>query len=138
MLDERAVDEAEIHDLGRLGEMEIVAIAPAAEAVGTLQKFVAHASAPLGCEKRNIRNFLQVETSRIIATNDHGKSVFKTEWLGDFEMEALGVELLDAVIDGGGIALRSFVENGGERRACVLDVEVQLAGEKCFVDKECA
>src|SRR5258708_32525833 len=108
MIDERAVDEAEVHDLGRLGEMEIVAIAPAAETVGTLQKFVAHASAPLGCDKRNIRNFLQVETSRIIATNDHGKSVFKTEWLGDFEVEQLGGEMREAGIQGGGIAVPQF------------------------------
>src|SRR5258708_5539536 len=75
---------------------------------------------------------------RVIAANDHGKSILEAERLGDFEMEAIGVEQLDAVIDGRGITLWSFVKDGGERRASVLDVEVELAGEKCFVDEECA
>src|SRR6266436_1937647 len=34
MIDESAVDEAEVHDFGSSREMEIVAAAPAAEAVG--------------------------------------------------------------------------------------------------------
>src|SRR6267143_7207343 len=50
MIDESAVDEAEVHDFGRFGEMEIVAAAPAGEAVGTLEKFVADSDAPFGCE----------------------------------------------------------------------------------------
>src|SRR5260370_19812420 len=75
---------------------------------------------------------------RVIAADDHGESIFEAEWRGDFEMEAVGVELLDAVIDGGGITLGSFVEDGGEGGAGVFDVEVELACEKCFVDEECA
>src|SRR5258708_3699787 len=74
----------------------------------------------------------------VIAADDHGESIFEAEWLGDFKMEAIGVELLDAVIDGGGITLRRFAENGGERGASVFDVEVELAGQKCFMDEECA
>src|SRR5882757_3016332 len=75
---------------------------------------------------------------RVIAADDHCESILEAERLGDFKMEAIGGELLDAVIDGGGIALRSFVEDGGQCRAGVFDVEVQLAGEKCFVDEECS
>src|SRR5258708_14865416 len=73
---------------------------------------------------------------RVIAADDHGESIFKAKRLGDFKMEAIGVELLDAVIDGGGIALRGFVEDGGQRGAGVFDVEVELACEKCFVDEK--
>src|SRR6266849_3973520 len=75
---------------------------------------------------------------RVIAADDHCESILEAERLGDFEVEAVGVELLDAVIDGGGITLRGFAEDGGERRAGVLDVEVELAGEERFVDEECA
>src|SRR5437879_8962576 len=75
---------------------------------------------------------------RVIAANNHGESILETKRVGDFEMEPIGVELLDAVIDGGGITLGSFVEDGGERRAGVFNVEVELASEERFVDKECA
>jgi len=47
---------------------------------------------------------LQMEIFGVVAADDHGEGVFKAEGLGDFEVEAIGVELLDAVIDGGGIA----------------------------------
>src|SRR5882762_7058998 len=98
---EGAVDEAEIHHFGRFGEMEIVAIAPAAEAVGALEEFVADAGAPFGGDGSDIGDFLQMEIFGVVAADDHGESVFKTEGLGDFEMEAIGVELLDAAVDDG-------------------------------------
>src|SRR6267378_398866 len=137
-IDEGAVDEAEIHHFGRFGEMEIVAIAPAAEAVGALEEFVADAGAPFGGDGSDIGDFLQMEIFGVVAADDHGESVFKTERLGDFEMEAIGVELLDAAVDGGGITLRSFIQDGGEGGAGVFDVEVELAGLECFVDQESA
>src|SRR5467141_2322716 len=137
-IDQGAVDEAEIHHFGRFGEMKIVAIAPAAEAVGALEEFVADAGAPFGGDGSDIGDFLQMEIFGVVAADDHGESVFKTEGLGDFEMEAIGVELLYAAVDGGGIALRSFIQDGGEGGAGVFDVEVELAGLECFVDQESA
>src|SRR6266853_5646553 len=104
MVDEGTVDEAEIHHLGRFGEMEIVAIAPAAEAVGALEEFVADAGAPFGSNGSNVGDFLEMEIFGVVAANDHGEGVFETEWLGDFEMEAIGVELRDTVVDGSGIS----------------------------------
>src|SRR3989454_11295391 len=77
-----------------------------------------------------------MKSLRIIAANDHRKSVFKAKRLGDFKMEAIGVELLDAVIDGSGITLRRFVQNGSEGGARVFDVEIQLAGKEGFVDEK--
>src|SRR5258708_21674856 len=74
----------------------------------------------------------------VIAANDHGKSILKAERLCDFEMKPVGVELFDAIVHRCGIALRGFVEDGGQCRAGVLDVEVELACEKSFVDEECA
>jgi len=137
-IDEGAVDEAEVHDFGRFGEMKIVAIAPATEAVRSLEKFVAYASAPFGCDGGDIGDFLQMEIFGVIAADDHGEGVFKAEGLGDFEVEAIGVELLDAVVDGGGIALRGFIQNGGDGGAGVFNVEVEFAGLECFVDEESA
>src|SRR5438309_10503969 len=128
MIDKGAVDEAEVHHFGRFCEMQIVAIAPAAEAVGALEKFVADADAPFRSKGRDIGNFLEMEILGVVAADDHGESVFKTERLGDFKVKALGIELLDAIVDGGRIASRSFVEHGGESRACVFNVAVKLAG----------
>src|SRR5229473_3515525 len=73
---------------------------------------------------------------RVIAADDHGESVFEAKRLGDLEMEALGVELPDAIVDRTGIALRSFVEDGGQRCARVFDVQIELAGEQRSVDEE--
>src|SRR5712692_4102853 len=86
-----------------------------------------------------------MEIFRIIAANDHGESVFEAERLGDFKMEAIGVELLDAVIDGvrvivmcDTLAVRiwGFIQDGSEGGARVFDVEIELAGEQSFVDEE--
>jgi hypothetical protein len=104
-IDEGAINQAEIHDAGLPGEVQGVAVAPTAEAVGALEKFVADAGVPFGCEGRDVGNFLQMEIFRVVAADDHGESVFEAEGFGDFEMETIGVELLDAAVDGGGIAL---------------------------------
>src|SRR5438034_7062198 len=108
--------------------MQIVAIAPAAEAVGALEKFVADADAPFRSKGRDIGNFLEMEILGVVAADDHGESVFKAERLGDFKVKPVSVEFLDSIVDGGGIALQSFVEHGGQGRACVFNVEVKLAG----------
>jgi hypothetical protein len=138
MLDEGAVDEAEVHDAGPPGEMEGVTFAPAAETVGALEEFVADPDAPLGSERRDIGNGVEVEIFGVAAADDHSECVCEAERFGDFEVETLGIELLDAIVDGGGIACRRFVEDGGEGGAGVLDVEVELAGLESFVDEESA
>src|SRR5437763_165211 len=116
--------------------MQIVAIAPAAEAVRAFEKFVADAGAPFRSKWRDIGDFLKMEIFGVVAADNHGESVFKTERLGNFKVKAISVELLDAIVDGGRIASRSFVEHGGESRACVFNVEVKLPGLKSFVDEE--
>ncbi len=136
MIDKGAIDQAEIHDAGLPGEVQGVAFGPAAEAVGALEEFVADAGAPLGGEERDVGNFLKMKFIRVVAADDHGECVFEAEGLGDFEMEAIGVELLDAAVDGGGIALRRFIEDRGEGRAGVFDVEVERAGFESFVDEQ--
>ena len=47
----------------------------------------------------------EMELLRVVAANDHGERVFEAERLGNFEIEALGVVLFDAMVDGGGIAV---------------------------------
>jgi len=136
VVEEGAVEEAEVHDARRSNKAEGVAIAPAAEAVGALKEFIADADAPFGSEGRDVGYFLQMEAPGVLGTDDHGKRIFEAERLGDFELEALGVELLDAAVDGVGIAMRRFVEDGGESRAGVLDVEVEVPCEKSFMDEE--
>jgi hypothetical protein len=136
MIDESAVDEAEVHDFGSFGEAEIVAVAPAAEAVGPLEKFVPDADAPFGRERCDVGDFLEMDFLRVVAANNHGEGVFETEGLGDFEVEAVGVQLLDALINGVRIALRGFIQDSGKGSAGVFDVEIELAGFEGFVDEE--
>ena len=133
---EGAVDEAEVHDARLPIEMEDVAFAPAAETVGALEEFVADADTPIGSERHDIRGFLQMKVFGVVATNDHGERILEAEGLGDFEVEVLGVKLLDAIVDGRGIAGRRLVEDGGEGGAGVFDIKVELAGLESFVDEE--
>jgi len=72
----------------------------------------------------------------VVSANDHGESVLKAEWLGDFEVKALGVKLPDAIVDGGGITSRRFVQDGGEGGAGVFNVEVELSSLEGSVDEE--
>src|SRR5260370_37457856 len=104
--------------------MEIVAIAQRAETVGALEEFVANAGTPFGSERPDVGNFLQMKFLRIVAANDHGKSVFKAQGLGNFKTEALRVEPPDAAVDGVRVVILchtlavriwGFVENGGFR-----------------------
>src|SRR5260370_33166869 len=80
--------------------MKIVAIAPAAEAVGALEEFVADAGAPFGSNGSNVGDFLEMEIFGVVAANDHGEGVSETERLGAFEREGSGGELLSTVADG--------------------------------------
>jgi hypothetical protein len=136
MINEGAIDEAEVHDARLAGEMESVAVAPATETVGALEEFVADADAPFGSKRCDIRDFLQVEVPSVVAADNHGERIFEAEGFGDFEVEALSIELPDAVVGGGGIASGRLAEDGGQGGAGVLDVEVKLAGQESFVDKE--
>ena len=54
-------------------------------------------------------------------------------------MEALGILLLDAIVDGGGaVSARGFVEYGGECCAGVFDVKIEVPGKEGFVNQESA
>ena len=136
MIEKRAVDEAEVHGGGRRGEMQIVAMREAGVAVGAFLKLVADAGVPLWSNGDKIGDAAEVESIGVTGADDHGKSVFKAERLGDFELKTLSVKLLDAVIDGVGVRGKGFIEDGGECGAGVLDVKIEIAGEQSFVDQK--
>src|SRR6266849_83085 len=84
---------------------------------------------------------------RVVSTDDHGESVFEAERLGNFQVEAFGVLLLDPVGDSVRVVVRCdtlvvriwrFIEHGSKRGACVFDVEIELASEQRFMDKKAA
>lgn len=139
MIDESAVEKAEVHDVRSGGEMEGVPLAPAGEAVGALEEFVADADAPFGSYGREIGHGAEMETLGVFAADNHGKGVFETERFSKDEIEALGILLFDAIIDlRGRVRAGRFVEDGGEGGAGVLDVKIDIAGEESFVDEESA
>ncbi len=49
---------------------------------------------------------VQMELLGVVAADDHGESVFEAERLGDFEIEALGVALFHAIVDGVSVGIR--------------------------------
>ncbi len=126
LIDERAVDEAEVHDAGRFSEMQAVALGEAAVAVGAFEKFVADAGAPFWSERNEVGDGAQVKLLSVRAADDHSEGVFESERLGDYQIEALGVALFDALVDGGfvGVVAGDFVQDGGECGAGVFDVEI--------------
>jgi hypothetical protein len=79
-----------------------------------------------------------MEALGVFTADDHGESVLETEWLGDFEIESLGVALLDATVDVVRVGGGGFVEDCGQGGAGVLDIEVEVAGEERFLTEECA
>ena len=112
-VDEGAVDEAEVHDAGRCGEMQAVKLAPATEAGGALEEFVAEAGAHFGSEGNDVGCVAEMEALGVFAADDHDESVLEAERLGDFEMETLGVALLHTIVDVAWVAAGGFVEDGG-------------------------
>src|SRR3954454_21513348 len=109
LVDERAIDKTEINDAGRGGEMQAVSFAPTAKTVGTLEEFVTDADAPLGSYRGEVGVLLQMKLVGVVTANDHRERVLETERLSDFEVEAMGVPLLDPLKDIGGIVGDGFV-----------------------------
>jgi hypothetical protein len=122
MIKKRAVNEAEIHGGGRRGETKTVAAREPSITVRAFLEFIANAGTPFWRNGNEIRDSPQVKIVGVIRADDHGKSIFKAEWLGEFELETLGVKLFYALINGGGIGAGGFIENGGERGSGVFDV----------------
>ena len=77
MIEESAVKEAEVHDGWWGGEVERVTRAPAWEAVGAFQEFVADTGVPLWGQGGEIRRPPEMETLGVLAADDHGEGVFK-------------------------------------------------------------
>ncbi len=136
LVDESAIDQAEVHDAGRRREMQGVEPAPAAKAVGTLEEFVAEAGAHFRSVGDEVAGVAEMEALGVFAADDHRESVLKAERLGNFQVETLGVALFHAIVDIVWIAARGFVEDGSEGRARVLDIEVEVAGEERFLAEE--
>jgi len=114
MIEQGAIEEAEVHDTWLGCEVEIVTGAPAGKTVGALEEFVADAGAPFGSDGSEVGHGTEVEILRVGAADDHGERVFETERFGDFEIETLGVLLFDAIVDCRGVVgSRGFVEYGG-------------------------
>jgi len=77
-IDQGAVDEAEIHHFGRFGEIEDVAIAPAAEAVGALEELRSRRPARhLGGDGVISEIFLQMEIFGVVAADDPWRKCFQ-------------------------------------------------------------
>src|SRR5437016_13955950 len=68
MIDQGAIDQAEIHHLRRPRELQMVACAKAGEPVWPLKKFVTHSHAPSGSDQRKIGNRADMQIPRVVPT----------------------------------------------------------------------
>src|SRR6202158_2999196 len=116
--------------------MQSVEPAPAAEAVGALEEFVAEAGVHFESVGDEVAGVAEMEALGVFAADDHGESVLEAERLGDFQVETLGVALFHAIVDIVWVAARGFVEDGGEGRAGVFDIEGEIPGEERFLAEE--
>lgn len=138
MIDERAIEEAEVHDPGLRREVEGVAIGPAAKAVGTLEEFVAYADTEPRSDGSEVGHIPEVEAGGIVLADDHGERIGEAKRLGNVEVVLVGVFLFDARVDRSGSVgwRRGIVEDGRERSAGVFDVEVNISSQQGFVDQK--
>src|SRR5260370_38038633 len=103
--------------------MQAVELAPAAEAVGALEEFVAEAGTHFGGVRGDVAGVAEVETLGVIAADDHGESILKAERLGDFEIEPFGVTLPDPTVNvAGGGRTPLLVDRGCRRLGSICGV----------------
>ena len=136
MLHKPAINEAEIHDLRRSRELQMVARTKAGEPVWPLKNFVAHPHAPPGGKQSKIGERVDLQISRVVPANHHGKGILKTQRLQHFQTKSLRVKLLHAIVDVRRRALGFLVQHGGQRRAGVFDIEVKIPGKQRFMDQQ--
>src|SRR5580692_1219800 len=135
VIDQGAIEEAEVHNVWRGGEVEAVAVAPTVETIGALEEFVADTGVPLRSDCGEIRHGAEMEIVGVVAADDQGEGVFEAERFGELEIETLSVLLFDALVDGSrAVCSGRFVQDGGEGRASVFNVEIEVAGEEGFLD----
>jgi len=127
---ESTVEQAEVHGARGCGELEAVGCGETGQAVGALLKLVAHAETPIGRVLRGLGECGEVQAAGVIATNDHGEGVFKTQRLGDGDVVALGVEAPDGVESGLRVTVDGLFEDCCQGGAGVFDVGVDAAGNE--------
>src|SRR5258707_7391912 len=103
--------------------MQAVELAPAAEAVGPLEEFVAEAGAHFGGVWDDVAGVAEVEALGVFSADDHSESVLEAERLGDFSIETLGVALLDALVGVARVGGWGFAEFRSPRRCCVFGID---------------
>ena len=84
---ERAGEQAQVHDAGRLGETQAVGRGQSFVAVGALHEFVAESGAPLRSVGGGLRDGFQMQAAGVFAANFDGECVVEAERLADVEIE---------------------------------------------------
>src|SRR5439155_1559627 len=122
MIDERAVEEAEVHDADLLEAYPVEALETGV-AVGALLELVAEGGAPLARNGNGIRD--RADARPILATDHEHEGVVEAERPGPHEPRRR-VCLAHAGQHPLRIALRPILQHRGQRRPRVLDVRVDL------------
>src|SRR5258707_15655740 len=107
--------------------MQAVELAPAAEAVGPLEEFVAEAGAHFGGVWDDVAGVAEVEALGVFSAEFHSESVLEAAGLGGFFIETQGVALVDALVDVARVGGGGFVEDGSKGRAGGLHIVVEGA-----------
>src|SRR6185295_15260727 len=131
----RLIAERQIHLARRLGELESVHPSEAWITVFSRHEILSETSSPTGCISRRVRDGLEIQSAGFDATHQNRKRVIEAERLEPFDIELRLVIALHLIVDLARIAYRFVLQDSGERRAGVLDVHINLAGEQFAVTK---
>src|SRR5262249_55423205 len=121
--------QTEIHDAWSGGELQAVCGHQPLVPVGTLHELVAKSGTPLRRVRRRLREGLKCEAACILSANYDGECVVETEGRPQREMEATGILILNAIVDGLARTFRLLLQDRGQRRARVLGINVDPSSE---------
>src|SRR5262249_41299353 len=79
VVNQGAIDEAEIHHARLLREAQSITLAPAFVAVRPFEKFIAEAGLPAGNKGNDVRNDAQMKLAGVAAAHNHGKGILEAE-----------------------------------------------------------
>src|SRR5438552_47824 len=121
-----AVGAAQVHRGRRRGEAEPVDPGQPREAVGALEKLVAEARVPARRHPAQVRNRLQPVAPGVGRAHQDGERVVEPERREPAQAELPAVFVCDLAIHAVAVGDGRVLEHRGERRARVLDVQVDL------------
>src|SRR5438309_8350401 len=96
---ECSVEQAQIHDARRGGELQSIGARQARVTVGAFHEFVTKTGAPSGSVSDEVRDGAQFEFLRVFIANHNGKRIVESERRANLKTEAIPVGISNRAVD---------------------------------------